>query len=160
MALAGDGQVTLGQQAVKHHSRKVARLYEGRVLAGFAGTAADGLALLDRVEAHIKESRGDLERAVMQFAREWRSDRFLRRLEAMLLVADVRHTFLLSGNGDVLRPDEDVAAIGSGGHMALAAGLALHRHTELSCEEIAREALRIAASLCIYTNDKVTIETL
>ncbi len=160
VALAGDGQVTLGQHSVKHRSRKVLRLHEGKVLAGFAGTAADGLSLLDRVEAHLREAHGDLERAVMQFAKEWRTDRFLRRLEAMILVADARHTFFLSGNGDVLRPDEDVAAIGSGGVMAHAAALALHRHTELSAEAVAREALAIAASICVYTNDHVTVEVL
>ncbi|MGV3722408.1 MAG: ATP-dependent protease subunit HslV [Actinomycetota bacterium] len=160
VAIAGDGQVTLGEHAVKHTSRKVLRLLDGKVLAGFAGGAADALSLLDRVENHLRETQGDLERALMQFAKEWRTDRMLRRLEAMLLVANDRNTFMLSGNGDVLRPDEDVVAIGSGGAMAHAAALALHRHTELSAEQIAREALTIAGRLCIYTNDHVTVEVL
>lgn len=160
VALAGDGQVTLGDHAVKHTSRKVLRILDGKVLAGFAGGAADALALLDRVENHLRETHGDLERALMQFAKEWRTDRMLRRLEAMLLIANERNTFLLSGNGDVLRPDEDVAAIGSGGAMAHAAALALHRHTDLSAEEIAREALTIAGRLCIYTNSHITVEVL
>lgn len=160
VALAGDGQVTLGEHAVKHTSRKVLRLLEGKVLAGFAGGAADALALLDRVENNLRETHGDLERALMQFAKEWRTDRMLRRLEAMLLIANDRNTFMLSGNGDVLRPDEDVVAIGSGGAMAHAAALALHRHTDLPAETIAREALAIAGRLCIYTNDQVTVEVL
>jgi ATP-dependent HslUV protease subunit HslV len=160
VALAGDGQVTLGEHAMKHGARKVLRLMEGRILAGFAGGAADALTLLDRVEAHLRETRGDLERAVMLFAREWRTDRMLRRLEALLLVADERHTFVVSGSGDVLRPDEDVAAIGSGGAMAHAAALALVRHTDLPAEAVAREAIVIAGRLCIYTNDSVTVEAL
>lgn len=160
VAIAGDGQVTLGEHAVKHGARKVLRLMDGRVLAGFAGGAGDALSLLDRVENHIREARGDLEKAVMGFAKEWRTDRMLRRLEAMLVVANDRFTFVLSGNGDVLRPDEDVVAIGSGGAMAHAAALALHRHTELSAEAIAREAINIAGRLCIYTNDQVTVEVL
>ncbi len=160
VALGGDGQVTLGEHAVKHAARKVLRLVDGKVLAGFAGGAADALSLLDRVENHVRESGGDLERAVMQFAKEWRTDRMLRRLEAMLVVANDRHTFVISGNGDVLRPDEDVVAIGSGGSMAHAAALALHRHTEQSAEEIVREALKIAGSLCIYTNENITVEVL
>ena len=160
VALAGDGQVTLGEHAVKHTARKVLRLVDGKVLAGFAGGAADALSLLDRVENHVRETQGDLERAVMQFAKEWRTDRMLRRLEAMLVVANDRHTFVISGTGDVLRPDEDVVAIGSGGAMAHAAALALHRHTELSAEAIAREALEIAGALCIYTNDRINVEVL
>ena len=160
VALAGDGQVTLGEHSVKHTARKVLKLVDGKVLAGFAGGAADGLSLLDRVENHIRESHGDLERAVMQFAKEWRTDRMLRRLEAMLVIANDQHTFVISGNGDVLRPDEDVVAIGSGGAMAHAAALALHRHTQLSAEAIAREALGIAGDLCIYTNDRINVEVL
>ena len=160
VALAGDGQVTLGDHAVKHGARKVLRLMDGKVLAGFAGGAADALSLLDRVENQAREAHGDLERAVMAFAKEWRTDRMLRRLEAMLVVANDRLTFVISGNGDVLRPDEDVVAIGSGGAMAHAAALALHRHTELPAETIAHEAIRIAGDLCIYTNDRVTVEVL
>lgn len=160
VALAGDGQVSLGANALKHGARKILRLSEGKVLAGFAGGAADALALLDRVEHHVRESGGDLERAVMQFAREWRSDRVLRRLEAMLLVANSRHTFVISGSGDVLRPDQDVAAIGSGGPMAHAAALAMLDHSNLEAEVIAREAVRIASRICVYTNDQITLETL
>jgi ATP-dependent HslUV protease, peptidase subunit HslV len=160
VAVAGDGQVTLGDHALKHTSRKVLNLADKTVLAGFAGGAADALALLDRVESHVKEARGDLERAVMQFAREWRTDRMLRRLEAMLVLADRQHTFVISGNGDVLRPDDHVVAIGSGGSMAHAAALALCRHTPLTAAEIAREAIQIAGQLCIYTNDQITIEEL
>jgi ATP-dependent HslUV protease subunit HslV len=160
VALAGDGQVTLGEHAVKHTARKVLRLMDGKVLAGFAGGAADALSLLDRVEAHLRETGGDLERAAMQFAKEWRTDRMLRRLEAMLIIANDRHTFVIGGTGDVLRPDEDVVAIGSGGAMAHAAALALHRHSELSAEAIAREAIGIAGALCIYTNDRIHVEVL
>jgi ATP-dependent HslUV protease subunit HslV len=160
VALGGDGQVTLGEHAVKQTARKVLRLMDGAILAGFAGGAADALSLLDRVENHVRESQGDLERGVMQFAKEWRTDRMLRRLEAMLVLANDRHTFVLSGGGDVLRPDEDVVAIGSGGAMAHAAALALHRNTELPVEKIAREALEIAGDLCIYTNTNITVETL
>jgi ATP-dependent HslUV protease, peptidase subunit HslV len=160
VVLAGDGQVTLGEHAVKHTARKVIRLVDGKILAGFAGGAADALSLLDRVENHIRETGGDLERAMIQFAKEWRTDRMLRRLEAMLVIANDRHTFVLSGNGDVLRPDEDVVAIGSGGAMAHAAALALCRHTDLSAEAIAREALSIAGRLCIYTNEQIIVEVL
>jgi ATP-dependent HslUV protease subunit HslV len=160
VALAGDGQVTLGEHAVKHTARKVLRLLDGKVLAGFAGGAADALSLLDRVENHLRETGGDLERAVMLFAKEWRTDRMLRRLEAMLVVANDQHTFVISGNGDVLRPDEDVVAIGSGGSLAHAAALALHRHTGLPAETIAREALGIAGDLCIYTNKQINVEVL
>jgi ATP-dependent HslUV protease subunit HslV len=160
VAVAGDGQVTLGEHAVKQTAKKVLRLMDGKVLAGFAGGAADALSLLDRVENHVREAHGDLERGVMQFAKEWRTDRMLRRLEAMLVLANERHTFVLSGAGDVLRPDEDVVAIGSGGSMAHAAALALHRHTDLPADTIAKEALEIAGDLCIYTNTNITIEVL
>lgn len=160
VAVAGDGQVTLGDHAVKHSARKVLRLIEGQLLVGFAGGAADALSLLDRVENHVREARGDLERAAIGFAREWRTDRMLRRLEAMLVVADNRSTFVISGGGDVLRPDEDVVAIGSGGNMAHAAALALVRHTDMTAEAIAREAISIAGNLCIYTNENITVEVL
>lgn len=160
VALAGDGQVTFGEHSLKHSSRKILRIYEGKALAGFAGGAADALTLLDKVEDHVREARGDLERAAISFAREWRTDRILRRLEAMLLLANEKLTLIIGGGGDVLRPDEDVAAIGSGGAIAHAAALALLRHTELPPETIAAEAIRIAGRLCIYTNDQVTIETL
>ena len=160
VAIAGDGQVTLGEHAVKHTARKVLRLVDGKLLVGFAGGAADALSLLDRVENHVREARGDLERAAINFAREWRTDRMLRRLEAMLVIADNRNTFVISGAGDVIRPDEDVVAIGSGGDMAHAAALALSRHTEMPAEEVAREAIAIAGKLCIYTNENITVEVL
>lgn len=160
VALAGDGQVTFGEHAMKHTSRKILRIDEGRALAGFAGGAADAMTLLDKVENHVRDAQGDLERAAIAFAREWRTDRVLRRLEAMLILANVKVTLVIGGGGDVLRPDEDVAAIGSGGAMAHAAALALLRHTELPPAAIAEEAIRIAGRLCIYTNDHVTIESL
>lgn len=160
VALAGDGQVTLGNTAIKHSARKISRLLDGQALAGYAGTAADALALIDKFEGHLKEARGSLERAAVQFAKEWRTDRILRRLEAMLLVANREQLLVLSGAGDVIRPDEDVVGIGSGGPHAHAAALALLYHTSLSAETIAREALRIAGRLCIYTNDQIVVETL
>ena len=160
LAMAADGQVTLGDHAVKHGARKVLKLLDGKVLAGFAGGAADALALLDRVEEQVRNASGDLERGATRFAREWRTDRMLRRLEALLVLGDARNTFMISGNGDVLRPDEDVVAIGSGGSMAHAAALALVRHTELDAAAIARESLLIAGRLCIYTNDQINVETL
>ena len=160
VALAGDGQVTLGNTAIKHSARKISRLLDGQALAGYAGTAADALALIDKFEGHLKEARGSLERAAVQFAKEWRTDRILRRLEAMLLVANREQLLVLSGSGDVIRPDEDVVGIGSGGPHAHAAALALLHHTSLPAETIAREALRIAGRLCIYTNDQIVVETL
>lgn len=160
VALAGDGQVTLGQIAMKHRTRKVLRIADGSVLAGFAGGAADGLTLLDRVESQIRESRGDLERAVMGFAKEWRTDRMLRRLEAMLILADTHHLFVLGGGGDVVRPDGDSVAIGSGGSLAQAAAVAMLRHTALDPTFIAREAVAIAAEQCVYTNQEITVEAL
>jgi len=160
VALPGDGQVTFGEHAIKQRSRKVMRIHDGKILAGFAGGAAGALTLLDKVENHLSEARGDLERAAISFAKEWRTDRILRRLEAMLIVANEDLTLVIGGGGDVLRPDEDVAAIGSGGAMAHAAALALIRHTDLAPDAIAREAISIAGRLCIYTNAEVTIETL
>jgi ATP-dependent HslUV protease subunit HslV len=160
VALAGDGQVTFGNTAIKHTSRKVLRIHDGKVLAGFAGGAADALALLDKFEGKLRESGGQLERAAIEFAKEWRTDRMLRRLEAMLIVADRELTLVIGGSGDVIRPDEDVVAIGSGGPFAHAAALAMVRHTQLPAETIAREALQIAGTLCIYTNDRVMVETL
>ena len=160
VALAGDGQVTFGNTAMKHTSRKVMRIHDGKVLAGFAGGAADALALLDKFEGKLRESGGLLERGAIEFAKEWRLDRMLRRLDAMLIVADRDLTLVLGGAGDVIRPDEDVVAIGSGGPFAHAAALALMRHTQLPAEAIAREALQIAGTLCIYTNDQIIVETL
>jgi ATP-dependent HslUV protease subunit HslV len=160
VAVAGDGQVTLGNTAIKHSARKVIRLHDGQVLAGYAGAAADALALIDKFEGYLKQGRGNLERAAVEFAKEWRTDRILRRLEAMLLVANREQILVVGGGGDVIRPDEDVVGIGSGGPHAHAAALALLHHTSLPAETIAREALGIAGQLCIYTNDQIVVETL
>lgn len=159
-AMAGDGQVSFENTIVKHGSRKVQRLAGGKVLAGYAGAAADALTLMERLEAKLDQYAGNLERAGFELVKEWRTDRVLRRLEALLVVADARQMFLISGAGDMIRPDEDLIAVGSGGGYAHAAAAALMRHTTLSAEEIAREALRIAASICVFTNDVITVETL
>lgn len=159
-AMAGDGQVTLGQTVVKHGARKIRRLHAGSVLAGIAGSTADAMALFSRFEAKIEEYRGNLERAAVELAREWRTDRVLRRLEAFLVVADRDASFLLSGAGDVIAPDDGIVAVGSGGPYALAAARALARHTDLDATSLAVEALKIAASICIYTNDAIVVETL
>jgi ATP-dependent HslUV protease subunit HslV len=159
-ALAGDGQVTLGQTVVKHNAKKIQRLHGGQVLAGFAGSTADAMALIHRFEARLEEYRGNLQRAAVELAKEWRTDRSLRRLEAFLIVADRDSTFLLSGAGDVIAPDDGIVAVGSGGPMALAAARALARHAGLGAEEIAREAMRIAGEICVYTNDAVEVEIL
>ena len=161
VALAGDGQVTHGQTIVKHRARKVQRLHNGQVLAGFAGSTADALALISRFEARLEEFRGNLQRAAVELAKEWRTDRSLRRLEAFLVVADREATFLLSGAGDVIAPDDGIVAVGSGGPFALAAARALVRHAPaLEAAFVAREALRIAGEICVYTNDQVEVETL
>jgi ATP-dependent HslUV protease, peptidase subunit HslV len=160
VVVAGDGQVTLGNQVVKGGAKKVRRLAEGRVIGGFAGSAADGIALFDRLDDKLREVRGPLVRAAVQLAKEWRTDRALRRLEAMLVVADKDSTFILSGAGDVIEPDDGVCAIGSGGGFALAAARALFHATELSPREIAEQAMGIAADICIYTNTSLTIEEL
>ena len=161
VAMAGDGQVTLGQSMVmKHTAHKVRRLYEGRVLAGFAGATADAFTLFELFEAKLKEMRGNLLRAAVEMTKEWRKDKYLRKLEAMLLLADTEHLLLLSGTGDVIEPDDDVAAIGSGGPYALAAARALMRHSDLDAASVAREAMAIAAEICVYTNDRLTLETL
>jgi ATP-dependent HslUV protease, peptidase subunit HslV len=159
-ALAGDGQVSVGATIVKHSARKVRRLHGGQVVAGFAGSAADGLALFARFEAKLEEYRGQLERAAVELSREWRTDRALRRLEAYLIVMDRDSSFLLSGSGDVIAPDDGLLATGSGGPYALAAARALIRHTELDAATVAVEALRIAAGICIYTNDEIVLESL
>jgi len=159
-AIAGDGQVTLGHTVVKHTARKIRRLHGGSVLAGFAGSTADALALFTKFEGKLEEHRGNLERAAVELSRDWRTDRVLRRLEAFLLVADRASCFLLSGSGDVLAPDDGLAAAGSGGPYALAAARALVRHSALSAADIAKEALSIAASICVYTNDQIVVETL
>ena len=159
-AIAGDGQVTLGQTVVKHTARKLRRLHNGQVLAGFAGSAADGLALFSRFEAKIEEYRGSLERAAVELSKEWRTDRVLRRLEAFLVVSDREASFLLSGAGDVIAPDDGIVAVGSGAPYALAAARALVRHTEMDAGTLALEAMKIAAQICVYTNDTIAVETL
>ena len=158
--LAGDGQVTLGNTVVKHGARKIRRLYNDSVLAGFAGSAADSFALFSRFEAKLEQYRGNLERSAVELARDWRTDRMLRRLEAMLVVLDARHMFLLSGTGDLIEPDDGIIGIGSGGPFAQAAAKALARHSALSARDIAQHAMGIAAEICIYTNDHLTIEEL
>jgi ATP-dependent HslUV protease subunit HslV len=160
VVVAGDGQVTLGNTIVKGGAHKVRRLGEGRAIGGFAGSAADGIALFERLDAKLREQRSPLRRAAVELAKEWRTDRALRRLEAMLVVADADGTFILSGAGDVIEPDDGMCAIGSGGSFALAAARALYRHTELSPRAIAEAAMSIAAEICIYTNTTLTIEEL
>jgi len=160
LAIAGDGQVTFDKTVMKHKARKIRRIGEGKVLAGFAGSAADGMTLLDKFEAKLSEFRGNLTRAAVELAKDWRTDRYLRRLEALLIVGDADHLFVLSGTGDVVEPDDDVAAIGSGGSYAQAAAQALLRNTKMTAEEIVRESLAIAAKICIYTNEDVSVEAL
>ncbi len=158
--MGGDGQVTLGSSVIKHSARKIRKLYKDSVLVGFAGSAADGLALMERLEGKLEEFRGNLLRACVELAKDWRMDRNLRRLEALLLVADRERMLLLSGNGDVIEPDEPVLAIGSGGDYARASALALYRNTDMSAEDIVRESLKIAGEICIYTNQSFIIEKL
>lgn len=161
IAMAGDGQVTLGQSMVmKHTAQKVRRLHEGKILAGFAGATADAFTLFELFEAKLKEFHGNLLRSAVEMAKDWRKDKYLRKLEAMLLLADTEHLLLLSGTGDVIEPDDGVAAIGSGGPYALSAARALIRHTGLDVETVARESMRIASEICVYTNDHLTLETL
>jgi ATP-dependent HslUV protease subunit HslV len=158
--MAGDGQVTFGNTVLKQSAKKIRRLYNDSILAGFAGSAADSFALFARFEAKLEQYRGNLERAAVELARDWRTDRLLRRLEAMLIVADPKSTFLLSGTGDLIEPDDGIVAVGSGGPFALAAARALAKHSELDAREIATEAMRIAGDICIYTNQTLTIEEL
>jgi ATP-dependent HslUV protease subunit HslV len=161
VAMAGDGQVTLGQGLVmKHTARKIRRLYNDKILAGFAGATADAFTLFERFEAKLDEVRGNLLRASVELAKDWRKDRYLRRLEAMLLLADKEHLLLLSGMGDVIEPEDGLAAIGSGGPYALAAARALTRHASLDAGSIVLESMKIASELCVYTNDKLSIELL
>jgi ATP-dependent HslUV protease subunit HslV len=160
VVMASDGQVTLGQTVVKHTARKVRRLYHGKVLAGFAGSAADGFALYERFEKKLEEHRGQLERAAVELAKDWRTDRALRRLEAMLLVADAQRMFLLSGTGDLIEPDDGIIGIGSGGAFALAAARALAKHSSLNARQIVEQSMAIAADICVYTNTSVTLEEL
>ena len=158
--MAGDGQVTFGQTVVKQGARKIRRLFADRVLAGFAGSAADSFALFERFETKLEQYRGNLERSAVELAKDWRSDRVLRRLEAMLVVTDKDSTFLLSGTGDLIEPDDGIVAIGSGGPYALSAAKALANHTSLDAYQIAEAAMRIAAGICVYTNDFISIEEL
>lgn len=158
--MASDGQVTFGETVVKQSARKIRRLYNDRILAGFAGSAADSFALFARFEAKLEQYRGNLGRSAVELAKDWRTDRILRRLEAMLLVMDSTATYLLSGNGDLIEPDDGIVAIGSGGAYALAAAKALAQNTALDARAIAEQAMQIAASICIYTNDTLTIEVL
>ena len=158
--MASDGQVTFGDTVVKESARKIRRLYNDKILAGFAGSAADSFALFSRFEAKLEQYRGNLERSAVELAKDWRTDRLLRRLEAMLVVMDSRATYLLSGNGDLIEPDDGIIAIGSGGAYALAAAKALAKHTELEADKIAEESMLIAARICIYSNDRITIEAL
>jgi ATP-dependent HslUV protease subunit HslV len=160
VAMAGDGQVTIGQTVVKATARKVRKVHGDRVLAGFAGAAADAFTLFARFEAKLEEHRGNLPRAAVELAKDWRTDRVLRRLEALLAVADREHSLIVSGTGDVIEPDDGLIGIGSGGPYALAAARALVGHSELDAKGIVTEAMRVAASICIYTNDQITVETL
>ena len=160
VALAGDGQVTLGDTVMKHGARKIRRIYQDLVLAGFAGSTADAFTLFEKFEAKLQEFRGNLSRAAVALAKDWRTDRVLRRLEALLIVADKEITLVISGAGDVIEPDDGVAAIGSGGSYALAAARGLLAHSELEAEQIVEEALRIAAGICIYTNERIAVEVL
>src|SRR5688572_8761586 len=158
--LAGDGQVTLGNTVVKQGARKIRRLYNDHILAGFAGSAADSFALFARFESKLEQYRGNLERSAVELAKDWRTDRALRRLEAMLVVVDKKSMFLLSGTGDLIEPDEGIIGIGSGGAFAQAAAKALARHTAMNPREIAQSAMTIASEICIYTNNTLTIEEL
>jgi len=160
VVIAADGQVTLGEGVIKHNAKKVRRLFNEKVLAGFAGSTGDALSLFSRFEGKLQEFHGNLARAAVELAKEWRTDRSLRHLDALLLVADTKGTFLLSGNGDVIEPDDGICAIGSGGSYALAAARALAKHTRLSAKEIAQEAMRIASEICIFTNGNFSIEEL
>jgi len=160
VAIAGDGQVTLGSTVMKKGVVKVRRMLEGKVIAGFAGSTADAMTLFDKFESKLESTRGNITKAVIELAKDWRTDRILRKLEALLIVADREHTFIISGTGDVIEPEEGIAAIGSGGAYALAAAKMLVRHTSLDARTIAEEALKAAAEICIYTNNNITVEEL
>ena len=160
VAMAGDGQVTIGNTVMKHGAAKVRRMYHDKILAGFAGSAADAFALFSRFEAKLEEYRGNLERSVVELAKYWRMDKYLRQLQAFLIVDNNEKAFLISGTGDLIQPDDGILAIGSGGSFALAAARALIQHTPMTAPEIAAESLRIASTICIYTNDNITVESL
>ncbi|EMY79107.1 ATP-dependent protease HslVU, peptidase subunit [Leptospira weilii serovar Ranarum str. ICFT] len=158
VAIGGDGQVSMGNTVMKNTAKKIRRLYDGKILSGFAGSAADAFTLFELFEKKVQEFGGSLSRSAVELARDWRTDRMLRRLEALLIVADQDESFLISGTGDVISPDEGVIAIGSGGNYALAAAKALYDHTDLSAREIVESSMKIAANICIYTNDHITVE--
>ncbi len=160
VVMAADGQVTLGDGVIKHSARKIRRLYQDKILAGFAGSTADAFSLFGRFESKLEQYAGNLGRAAVELAKDWRTDKMLRSLEALLIVSDLEQTFLLSGSGDVIEPDEGIASIGSGGSYAMAAARALMQNTDLSAREIAEKSLHIAAQICIYTNDQITVEEL
>lgn len=160
VAMAGDGQVTVGNTVMKHSAAKVRRLYHDKILAGFAGGAADAFSLFSRFEAKLEEYRGNMERAVVELAKDWRMDKYLRQLQAFLIVANAERAYLISGTGDLIQPDDGIMAIGSGGAYAMAAARALMKHTDMTAAQIAEESLRVAATICIYTNDHITVESL
>lgn len=160
MVMAGDGQVTLGDTVIKHQAKKVRKMYHEQVLAGFAGSTADAFTLFERLEGKLEQYNGNLKRAAVELAKDWRMDRALRRLEALLIAADKKECLILSGSGDVIEPDDNIAAVGSGGSYALAAARALAAHSQLSTRQIVEEAMKIAASICIYTNREITIQEL
>jgi ATP-dependent HslUV protease subunit HslV len=160
VAVAGDGQVTIRDTIMKHHARKVRKIYNGKIIVGFAGATADALNLYERFEGKLERFSGNLTRSAVELAKDWRTDKYLRRLEAILIAVDQDHLFLISGNGDVIEPDEGVLGIGSGGAYAQAAAIALMHHTELDATTIAETAMKIAAGLCIYTNEDITVEEL
>jgi ATP-dependent HslUV protease subunit HslV len=155
--MAGDGQVSLGETIMKHSAQKVRFMYKDRVLVGFAGSAADAFSLFEKLEGKLEKFNGQLTRAALDLAKDWRTDKILRRLEALLLAMDKEHTFIISGNGDIIEPDEDVAGIGSGGAYAVAAARALMKYSDLDAPSIAREAMKITASICVYTNDEIEV---
>jgi ATP-dependent HslUV protease subunit HslV len=160
VAIGGDGQVSYDETILKTGANKIRRMQEGKILAGFAGSAADALTLFERFESKLDEFEGNLPRAAVELAKEWRTDKYLRRLEALMVVLDKKHALWISGNGDVVEPDDNVVSIGSGGNFALAAARALMKHSKLNAEEIVKESLKVAASICVYTNDKIVVETL
>lgn len=160
VALAGDGQVTMGNTVLKHNAKKIRRMYNDKIIAGFAGATADAFTLFEKFEGKIEQYRGNLTRAAVELAKDWRTDKMLRRLEALLIISDVEHTFILSGTGDVIEPDSGIAAIGSGGPYAQAAATALYENSDLQAREIVEKAMQIAASICIYTNTSINLEEL
>ncbi len=160
VALGGDGQVTMGNTVMKHSAAKIRRLYNKKIIAGFAGAAADAFTLFERLEEKLERYSGHLSRSAVELAKDWRSDRYLRRLEALLAVMDEKSTFIISGTGDIIEPDDDIAAIGSGGPYALAAARSMVKFSSLSAEDIVKEALKITSEICIYTNEKISVEVL